>query len=239
MSYILDALKKLEKERKKGNVPGILTVRELKVKEKKKLTIWPYLLIAALFLNASLFIWWISWEKGKTKVIHKENSGLSAKSDIGSVIEKIEDKKSEPLPVKKEKKSDGFNSESVFSKYNLEEGTAFTKAKPKKLFATSTNVEDKGSTDVINPSNEDVISLPIKDKIYNLEELPLQIKQKLPDLKVTISLYSDDPTSRVAQINNVMLREGQYLAEGLKLEEITPKDIILNYRNYRFRVSLH
>lgn len=221
MSYILEALKKLEKERKRGNVPGILTVEELKVKEKKKLIIWPYLLVAALLLNAGLFIWWISWEKGKTKIIHRENSGLSAKSDIGSVIEKIEDGKKEPLPVKKERKSE------------------FTKAESKKLFATSTNVVGGGSKDVINSSNEDSISPLIKDKIYNLEELPLQIKQKLPNLKVTISLYSDDPTSRIAQINNVMLREGQYLTDGLKLEEITPKDVIFNYRNYRFRIGLH
>lgn len=239
MSYILDALKKLEKERKKGNVPGILTVEELKVKERKKLIIWPYLLIAALLLNAGAFMWWISWEKGKTKIIHKENIGLSAKSDIGSVIEKIEDGKKEPLLVKEERKSDGFNSESIFSKYNLEEGTVSTKAESKKLFATSTNVEGREPKDVINSSNEDSISPPIKDKIYNIEELPLQIKQKLPNLKVTISLYSDDSTSRMVQINNVMLREGQYLTDGLKLEEITPKDVIFNYRNYRFRIGLH
>jgi hypothetical protein len=35
-----------------------------------------------------------------------------------------------------------------------------------------------------------------------------------------------------------MLREGDYLSEGLKLEEIDQNSLILSYRNFRFRVGL-
>ncbi len=245
MSYILDALKKLERERKRGKVPSILTGEELKIKEKKRFMIWPYLLIFALLLNAGLFIWWMPWKKEEIRGGNIDKSSAfnktitsSEKPDIESVIAE-EDEKSEKLTRKKGKKSDDSSTKSAFYKNNLEEGTISGKAKSRKIFAKSSNNEAKESKNPVDSSVYSSVSPPIKNKIYNLDELPLQIKQQLPNLKITISLYSDDPTTRMAQINNIMLREGQYLVEGLKLEKINPRDLIFNYKDYRFRIGLH
>ncbi len=252
MSYILDALKKLERERKRGNVPGILTAEELKIKEKKekkRFMIWPYLLTFALLLNAGLFIWWMQWEKEKTKVIHGGNIDKSSafnkavnsseKPDIESVTAVKKDEKNEALTGKKREKPDDSSTESAFYKNNLDEGTLSGKAKSKEIIAKISNNDAKESKNPLYYSAHSSVSPPIKNKIYNIDELPSQIKQELPNLKITISLYSDDPTTRMAQINNIMLREGQYLVEGLKLEKINPRDLIFNYKDYRFRIGLH
>ena len=38
----------------------------------------------------------------------------------------------------------------------------------------------------------------------------------------------------MVRINGQTLREGQYISEGLKVEEIKPDGVILNYKNYRY-----
>jgi general secretion pathway protein B len=60
----------------------------------------------------------------------------------------------------------------------------------------------------------------------------------LPEFNISGHAYSPEPQTRVARINEKILQEGQELAPGLKLEEITPGGVIFGYRGYRFRVEL-
>lgn len=72
MSYILDALKKSEKERQKGTVPDMLTVQDIVAEKPAKRFIWVYLLVAALLLNAGIFVWWLGFSPaGKSAVVQK------------------------------------------------------------------------------------------------------------------------------------------------------------------------
>jgi general secretion pathway protein B len=79
---------------------------------------------------------------------------------------------------------------------------------------------------------------PIKNKIYSVRELPASLQQNLPDFSISTHLYSGDTTSRMIRVNGQMLREGQILSDGLKLEEIDQNSLILSYQNFRFRVGL-
>src|SRR3990170_4430573 len=65
MSYILDALKKSEKERQRGAVPDLMTPESGIAEETKKRPLWPYLIAGALILNAGLFAWWLAWHSEK------------------------------------------------------------------------------------------------------------------------------------------------------------------------------
>jgi general secretion pathway protein B len=66
MSYILEALKKLEQKRMQEETPGALTLLGTPESEAKKRLLWPYPVIAALLLNAGLMIWWIGpWRAEK------------------------------------------------------------------------------------------------------------------------------------------------------------------------------
>ena len=61
MSYILDALKKSEKERQRGVLPDMLTVQDIVAEKPAKHLHWVYLLAAALLLNAGALVWWLSF----------------------------------------------------------------------------------------------------------------------------------------------------------------------------------
>lgn len=60
MSYILDALKKSENERGQGNIPGVQTVHSSSINyHQQKNVIWPYILIAAILINAAVIAYFI------------------------------------------------------------------------------------------------------------------------------------------------------------------------------------
>jgi succinoglycan biosynthesis transport protein ExoP len=86
----------------------------------------------------------------------------------------------------------------------------------------SDSIETKGTT--------------IEDRIYNFDELPSSVKQDLPNLFISVFIYSDDASSRMARVNGQMMREGEYLTAGLKLEKITLDEIIFSYKSYRFHI---
>lgn len=60
----------------------------------------------------------------------------------------------------------------------------------------------------------------------------------LPKIALTVHAYSSDPADRLAGINGKIVREGELLEPGLKLERITPDGVILNFRGRRLRHDL-
>jgi general secretion pathway protein B len=70
MSYILEALKKADKERRRGKVPDLLTVQDSMLQKPRKRLLWPYLIAAALLVNAGLLVWGLSaWQFKKPALV--------------------------------------------------------------------------------------------------------------------------------------------------------------------------
>ena len=70
-------------------------------------------------------------------------------------------------------------------------------------------------------------------------ELPAALQKDLPVLSIMAHAYSTKPTARLVGINNKLLHEGDDVAPGLKLEEITPDGMILTYKGYTFHRGVH
>jgi general secretion pathway protein B len=70
--------------------------------------------------------------------------------------------------------------------------------------------------------------------VISLAELPLALQQELPALTISVHAYSARPADRLVGINNRMLREGDSVAPGLTLEQITPEGMVFEFRGYRF-----
>jgi general secretion pathway protein B len=88
------------------------------------------------------------------------------------------------------------------------------------------------------PANEPPPAPPAHAPVQNviwLAELPLALQQELPPMTVSVHAYSPRPSDRMVGINNRMLREGEFVAPGLKLEQITPEGMVLGYKGYSFR----
>jgi general secretion pathway protein B len=70
--------------------------------------------------------------------------------------------------------------------------------------------------------------------VIPMADLPPSVRQELPAMTVSVHAYSDNPADRMVGIGNRILREGDYVVAGLKLEQITPDGMILGYKGYRF-----
>lgn len=62
MSYILEALKKSEQERHRGQAPGLQALHTLPAQTGQSRRWWPYVLMLALLLNAGLLLIWRPWQ---------------------------------------------------------------------------------------------------------------------------------------------------------------------------------
>jgi general secretion pathway protein B len=102
MSYILDALKKSEKERQRAVVPDVLTVQELRSQAQKKRVWWPYLLLAALVINAGLLVWWLNpLQSEKTRA--PEHSAVNEYHDtVKTVIQGTAASEKQAVPSEKQ-----------------------------------------------------------------------------------------------------------------------------------------
>ena len=253
MSYILDALRKSEKERQQGTVPDFMTVQDVTAQEPKKRSLLAYLLLIALLLNAVLLVWWLIPGSSKKSVV------------VSSSAEKQHVPKTSESPAPHLMKTPG--AAITTNKDETETGpkTATKEAKPKTLaqqkkpvqpatvlkqqtdkppLASNTKSLHEASSSApqqteiakqVLPESRVINKSPLR--IYNLDDLPLSVKQNLPPIAISVSLYSDDPNSRMAKINGSMIREGENLTADLKVDEITPDSVIFSYQSYRFKVG--
>jgi general secretion pathway protein B len=235
MSYILDALKKSEKKRQNGTVPDLMTVQGIMAQKPRKRLLWPYLLLIALLLNAGILAWWLSLlQSKKPKVVVQSSAGQqhglktleSAHEVSGVQLPAVAAPSSIPgNTISQEVRTGGEDSVDAIGSREISTTVPQQTPTPKHLLNESQSLTNTRIT-----SQQEVVTL---------KDLPLSIQESLPAFNITVSVYSDDPASRIVKINSQKLQEGQYLTDGLKLEEITRNGVIFSYQNYRFRVGLN
>ena len=67
-----------------------------------------------------------------------------------------------------------------------------------------------------------------------LFQLPKTVREEIPDIHITMQVYSEQIEQRFALVNGRRLKQGDTLATGLELVEIRRKGLVFSYRNYRF-----
>lgn len=83
------------------------------------------------------------------------------------------------------------------------------------------------------PDNNEAES---EQRALEFERLPEEVKKELPDISISGHIYSNNPESRIVNINGRIIREGEDVTNGLKVEEITVSGVIFKYREFRFRI---
>jgi len=74
-------------------------------------------------------------------------------------------------------------------------------------------------------------------KIPAANELPPDIRQRLPKLAISGSTYSQNPAHRMLIMQGQVFKEGDKLAPDWTLERIEPKTVVLNFRGQRYQVA--
>ena len=248
MSYILEALKKVEQRREQEDASKPPTFSAERAEERKKIAVWPYVVAAALLLNAGLALWLFGpWkphggEPSLSALPVEPPSAPSARSEEGIA--------KPPAVAAEIVKNEGTPSRDAERKATPRAG------RKEAAEAVPPKVRDKGEEEraslvpipkePASPAQvpEEVQVLVEKSpvpaapagKVVALSDLPPSVRSSLPEFKVSGHAYGPDAQTRVVRINEKILQEGQELSPGLKVEEIVPDGIILSYGGYRFRI---
>jgi general secretion pathway protein B len=239
MSYILDALRKSERERRRGSIPDPLTVQEPLPHEKRRRAVWPFIIMAALLINAVIFgLWFGSRYSQKAPVFQEEASqNIHTPQQANNLPQSAPQTKDEQknIPIKNIPHTGKLSPDVL----NSQEHTKSREHPVRKGEETNHDITRISPGNTMSASEtEKEIPPPDKTKLYSLNELPSSVRQKLPDFSLSVFLYADEPASRMVRVNGNTMKEGQYLSSGLKLEEIIPDGVIFSYLNYRFRIGI-
>ncbi len=204
MSYILDALRKADAERRSGTVPGIHAPPAFSASTTPAppwRSRWLWLSVPALLAVATAA--WFATGPAKS---------ASTKPPVVTAAAALPPP---PLPTAPQ----------------TEETPPIVTPAKKKEKTPKKEAAHKSRPPAEDPKPE------AAGAVATLAELPPQIQRELPALAVGGYIYSGNKAERSILINKRLLREGDEIAPGLRLETMTPAGMVLNYKGYRYRRS--
>lgn len=229
MSYIFEALKKLEQKRQRERTSRLLMVTGEAAPEPKRWPFWPFPVLAALLLlNAGVMFWWVHTRVPERQVaVTKPPATREDLSRAVSTTRQEAGEQSRPAGLKEPPPPNSANRSMTSVAEQKAPHTSRTEQVPTAKPADAA------------PKLRPVSRAAGDTRVLELKELPPAIKDSLPELKISAHYYTAEPQARFTRINDLNLKEGQALTTGVKLEEITPEGVVLSYQGYRFRMGIN
>lgn len=262
MSYILDALRKSEQQRQHGVAPGLLAVHTTYA-EHTRPAFLTYGLIAAVLIGAGVAIGWLRpWqqEQGLSATASRPaepeaKPRLSLPAPLPVLPETRKSGQERPAQPSLVAAKPAPAREVITTRQDVQAAAkppAQARKSPPKPVAvlpreTATPIPEITTAPPLAhasaPLQEKlVVTAPTataqEQKVISMAELPQAIQQEIPVMSIPLHSYSSTPTERIVGINERLLQEGDFLAPGLRLEQITPDGMIFSYKTYRFRRGL-
>ncbi len=240
MSYILDALRKAERERTRSDVSDLLAVQSPFPIEAKGRTVRLSIVvtISVVIVLASL-VGFGMWQGKRTPAHRADVQGLA-----GEAAPTVPGNGAETPPAVREARPPSVEGKTSPEKTPPVVPHPDARPKTPERPAPSESLPPKpraSASPVIAPLTPEIlrdIPPPDENRLYSLQELPDAIRQRLPDFSFSVFLYTDEPTERTTRVNGVMVKEVQFVTDGLKLEEIRPEGVIFSYLNYHFYIRM-
>ena len=217
MSYILEALKKSDQERKRAPVPDLQTLH-IPSQVEQSPSRWPYVVIVLLMITLAFVVGWLQpWkEKVNVQAVKNEQPVITQPVVTAPIIAP-----ETTAPVVEEPK------------------VAIVEVKPApepevekyKIAEVEQAIVNQARTEIIKPS------LAI-ESVPHLEEMPQLVQQAIPDMSFAGHVYSSNAEQRSVIINGHSMGEGDVVIDGLHVEQITSKGIVFNYQGQLFRMEI-
>jgi len=75
------------------------------------------------------------------------------------------------------------------------------------------------------------------NRIYSVSELPEEVRRDLPKFNVNGAMYSDRAADRMVVLNGQVFHEGASLGKGIVLKQIRLRSTVLEFRGYRIEIG--
>jgi general secretion pathway protein B len=234
MSYILDALRKSDQQRQRGATPTLLTAQATVATPTRSglsLNGW----LAATLVGAGVLIGWLRpWQTDPVASIPEPIAArpLAATPAMPALQPDMPSSASELEQIQQP----GLASASTATPTPAQASAAKeTKSITLAGHQTPGTVHAEATPVPLNSVVTDPAEVERGKNVMPLSELPPSIRQEIPNITISFHVYSSNPTERRVMINNELLRQGENLPPGLRVEQITPDGVIISYKGYRFQ----
>jgi general secretion pathway protein B len=233
MSYILDALKRADAERERGQVPGLhsqASVPTPSAAPRRVATRWPVgALLGVGLLLVAAGLWWNSRPGEPTVAVQPP--------PIAAPVER-------PLPAAEPPAAGRPLPPSVAQ----EQLPGLTPAQP--ILAptpapgppssTATSAPARTAPAIAPPSEAKALPALPGDTdagVRRFADLSPQQRAQLPQLSVAGASYSANPAHRMLIVNGAVVHEGQEVAPGMTLERIGLHEAVIRQGSLRFSIA--
>lgn len=222
MSYILDALKKAEQQRKSKGIPSLPATQPVPPTLHKSAFVY-YSVVVLILLGAGIAIGWMRPWQTEHSTHQTEPGKAMPPIDLPKTLIQV--------PPATQEKPSGVTSATQRSKsLDIDPQSPISEQVPAKVnLRVSSGVIETGNTPKASK-----LDTPQKQSSLLMSELPNNLQQEIPPLQIQMHAYSSNPNNRLVSINSKMLHEGDFLASGLRLENISPDGMTFSYKGYRF-----
>lgn len=231
MSYILDALKKSERERSGTRAVDLPDDNTNDARRNP----WPLVVGLVLLSNAALGIGWWTWQH----FVRSENSVATTplgepSATTGSPA---------PVPVPLSPSATPAQPVAPAAKISAGDLSAEAQRRAPPLAAPApltAKVKLAAPTPISTlpefASTRPVATQPAAESAPWLRELPDGFRQSVAPLNVNIHVYAGTDADSVLYINDRQYRAGEQLPNGVRLEAVVADGAILSYQGQRFKL---
>ena len=228
MSFILDALKKSEQERRRQQAPNVTELPYGRRAQQRPWWLW--LVIALLSIN--LLVVTLMWLRNKAN--HETTPvATSAASSVTSGVNTQPEVSTQPIATGP-REIRGLEEEAINpadpqdTTSLLLSDAAAVDAPPLIQAVSSTSI----APDVVKYSK------PVQTgQVPTLDSLGGAASLNLPEIRLDLHVYSDNKAQRFVFINSKKYTEGQTLSEGPVVEQINDGGVLLSYRGQSFLLA--
>lgn len=208
MSFILDALKKSEKERQREAVPGISDLPI--VIHQTRTSTWMVAVVTALSLGVIALVWaW--WQTSDSGPIIAGPAPVTPAAVVPT--------SASPEPVVTRPQPAARTTTRSLANEATRSTTAASR--PPAISGTADPLVVRTAPAIITPSAMSILQARASG-------------MAVPDLRLELLVYSPEPAQRFVYINGSKYVQGDMLADGPRLVEISTEGAILSYRGQNF-----
>lgn len=249
MSYILEALRKSDQQRSRGATPTLFGGQEaMAVRRKPAFALYGVLAVA--LIGAGIAIGLLRpWQTPQAEMA--ERAPIVVHAPVAASAPTPAPAVAPAVPPQLQDTMAPAISAPVAESAPLPKVEPKPVARPKRrverpIRKAEPSVADRSTPEPVpQPGSESPAAEPARaeppaaepantEPVGTMSELPPSIRDELPKIRITVHAYSSKRASRLVGYDNRILREGDYLVPGLRLEEITQDGMILSYKGYRF-----
>ncbi|MFI4939541.1 MAG: general secretion pathway protein GspB [Burkholderiales bacterium] len=208
MSYILDALKKADSERKLGSIPNVYAQPLPGITDNATASVWnkwlPWLLALFVFAVIGTGVAWL--QPWRSQPVPARNLPNNFTPPVRLTIPPVIQPTASPPPL-----------------------AASLPASAPTAASVNARVNTRRPPSAANQADEKPVG--------SLQDLPENIQRELPAIVISGYIYAKNPADRSVLIDKRLLHEGDQISPELVLEKMMPNGAVLNYNGYRYRVA--